>query len=89
MLRQIEQMSFKGKPFTVVAVFYDGSGKLISHCFAGSVRSAREEVLIKTGGAVFIVAVFEGHLIEAEREPYYVEDSIAQIETAGISSEMK
>ena len=63
-----EQIFYEKKPFTVSAIFCDGSGKVIIHCFAADARAARDEALMQTAGAAMIVSVFEGHLVEADIE---------------------
>lgn len=56
------------EPFTVSAVYCDGSGKVISHCYAADARAARDQVLMETGGAAVIASVFAGHLVEADAD---------------------
>ncbi|HEX8069313.1 MAG TPA: hypothetical protein VF546_05145 [Pyrinomonadaceae bacterium] len=69
------QCSFN--PFTVSAVYCDGSGKLISHCYASDAQAARDQVLMETGGAAVIASVFAGHLVEADAATYTVQDDLA------------
>ncbi|MET0645885.1 MAG: hypothetical protein ABW208_04640 [Pyrinomonadaceae bacterium] len=76
------------EPFTVSAVFCDGSGKLIVHCYAADAQAARDQVLMETGGAAVIASVFAGHLVEADVDVRTVrDDSTAETEAAGIASE--
>ena len=75
-------------PFTVSAVFCDGSGKLIVHCYAADAQAARDQVLTETGGAAVIASVFAGHLVEADADVRIVQDdSAAEIEAVGSGSE--
>ena len=75
-------------PFTVSAVFCDGSGKLVAHCYAADARAARDQVLMQTGGAAVIASVFSGHLVEADAEVREVRRDAAE-ETEAVSSEGK
>lgn len=86
--RQTERTYYEKKPFTVSAVFYDGSGKFISHCFASDARAARDDVLMQTGGAAFIVSVFEGHLVEADKKVFPIGENSKQTETVGNVQEL-
>ena len=80
------QCSFN--PFTVSAVYCDGSGKLISHCYASDAQAARDQVLMETGGAAVIASVFAGHLVEADADVHTLQDdSAAEIEAVGSGSE--
>jgi hypothetical protein len=75
-------------PFTVSAVYCDGSGKLISHCYASDARAARDQVLMETGGAAVIASVFAGHLVEADADVHFLQDELAmEIEAVGSGSE--
>lgn len=69
-------------PFTVSAVFCDGSGNIIQHCFAADAQSARDQVLMQTGGAVIIASVFIGHLSEPDEEVRFIDES-SEIEAVG------
>ena len=73
-------------PFTVSAVFCDGSGKLIVHCYASDAQAARDQVLMETGGAAIIASVFAGHLVEADADVRTVQDDSAS-ETEAVGSE--
>ena len=76
------------EPFTVSAVFCDGSGKLIVHCYAADAQAARDQVLMETGGAAVIASVFAGHLVEADADVRMVRDYLAaETEAVGIGSE--
>lgn len=86
---QTEQTFYEKKPFTVSAVFYDGSGKFISHVFAADAQAARDDVLMKTAGAAVIVSVFNGHLVEADKEVFSLNEPFTQTEAAGCSSELQ
>lgn len=72
-------------PFTVSAVFCDGSGKLIVHCYADDAQAARDQVLMETGGAAVIASVFAGHLVEADADVRMVQDDPAA-ETGAVGS---
>jgi len=75
-------------PFTVSAVFCDGPGKLIVHCYAADARAARDQVLMETAGAAVIASVFAGHLVEADADVRMVrDDPAAETEAVGIGSE--
>ena len=80
------QCSFN--PFTVSAVYCDGSGKLIVHCYAADARAARDQVLTETGGAAVIASVFAGHLVEADADVRVVQDDPAA-ETGAVGSGCK
>lgn len=83
MLRKLIETTFREKkPFTVSAIFCDGSGKVIIHSFAEDARAAHDDALMQTGGAAIIVSIFEGHLVEAEIEVTPIHEPITQIETA-------
>ena len=76
------------EPFTVSAVYCDGSGKVISHCYAADAQAARDQVLMETGGAAVIASVFAGHLVEADANVRMVwDDPAAETEAVGIRSE--
>jgi hypothetical protein len=76
------------EPFTVSAVYCDGSGKVISHCYAADAQAARDQVLMETGGAAVIASVFAGHLVEADADVRMVRDyGAAETEAVGIGSE--
>ncbi|MFL6229717.1 MAG: hypothetical protein ACJ741_13175 [Pyrinomonadaceae bacterium] len=80
------QCSFN--PFTVSAVYCDGSGKLVRHCYASDAQAARDQVLMETGGAAVIASVFAGHLVEADADVRTLQDdSAAEIEAVGSGSE--
>lgn len=67
MCRKLSETSFREKkPFTISAIFCDGSGKVIMHCLSEDARAAHDDALMQTGGAALIVSIFEGHLVEAE-----------------------
>ena len=71
-------------PFTVSAVYCDGSGKLVAHCYASDAQAARDQVLMQTGGAAVIASVFAGHLVEADAGVREVrQDSASEMEAAG------
>ena len=75
-------------PFTVSAVYCDGSGKLVAHCYASDARAARDQVLMQTGGAAVIASVFSGHLVEAGAGVREVRlDTAAETEAAGSEGE--
>jgi hypothetical protein len=75
-------------PFTVSAVYCDGSGKLIVHCYAADAQAARDQVLMETGGGAVIASVFAGHLVEADADVRMVQDyRAAETEAVGIGSE--
>lgn len=71
------QTHYGFKPFTVSAVYCDGSGKVINHCFASDAQAARDQVLMQTGGGAIIASVFAGHLLEAETEVLLIQDDSA------------
>jgi hypothetical protein len=76
------------EPFTVSAVYCDGSGKVISHCYAADAQAARDQVLMETGGGAVIASVFAGHLVEADTDVRLVRDCRAkETEAVGIGSE--
>ena len=81
-----EQAQCGFDPFTVSAVFCDGSGKLIVHCYAADAQAARDQVLMETGGAAVIASVFAGHLVEADADVRTVQDDSAS-ETEAVGSE--
>ena len=54
------------KPYTVSAVYDDGLESLIVHCLAADAQAARDQLIMKTGGAVIIASVFDGHLSEPD-----------------------
>ena len=60
------------KPFTVSAVYCDGLETMIEHCLAADAQAARDQVIMKTGGAVIIASVFAGHLNEPDAVVRYV-----------------
>ena len=60
------------KPFTVSAVYCDGLETMIEHCLASDAQAARDQVIMKTGGAVIIASVFAGHLNEPDAIVHYV-----------------
>jgi hypothetical protein len=75
-------------PFTVSAVYCDGSGKLITHCYASDARAARDQVLMETGGAAVIASVFAGHLVEADADVHLLQDELVmETEAVGSGSE--
>jgi hypothetical protein len=77
------QTEYGFKPFTVSAIYCDGSGKVISHCYASDAQAARDQVLMQTGGGAIIASVFAGHLIEAETDVLLVQnDSATETEAA-------
>lgn len=53
-------------PFTVSGVYDDGLEATIVHCMATDAQAARDEVVMKTKGAVVIASVFAGHLTEPD-----------------------
>ena len=75
-------------PFTVSAVYCDGSGKLVAHCYAADAQAARDQVLMQTGGAAVIASIFSGHLVEADAGVREVrQDSASEMEAAGDEGE--
>lgn len=72
-------------PYTVSAVFCDGSGKLIVYCYAADAQAARDQVLMETGGAAVIASVFAGHLVEADADVRTLQDDSAS-ETEAVGS---
>jgi hypothetical protein len=86
--RDNEQAQCSFNPFTVSAVYCDGSGKLISHCYAADAQAARDQVLMETGGAAVIASVFAGHLVEADAHVHTLQDdSAAETQAVGSGSE--
>ena len=72
-------------PFTVSAVFCDGSGNFIQHCFAADAQSARDQMLMQTGGAVIIASVFDRHLTEPDEKVNFLNETeeLLKTEAAG------
>jgi hypothetical protein len=77
-------MCVQKKPYTVSAVYADGSGRLVAHCFAADAQAARDEILCQTGGGVIIASIFEGHLIEADEQVRFLADELNEIEADSI-----
>jgi hypothetical protein len=76
------------KPFTVSAVYWDGLETMIAHCLASDAQAARDQVIMRTGGAVIIASVFDGHLNEPDAVVQYIgQDSLAEEEADGSSGE--
>lgn len=82
------QTQYGFNPFTVSAVYCDGSGKLIVHCYTSDAQAARDQVLMETGGAAVIASVFAGHLVETDADVYLLEDELVmEIGAVGSGSE--
>ena len=60
------------KPFTVSGVYWDGLETMIAHCLAADAQAARDQVIMKTNGAVVIASVFAGHLDEPDSVVRYI-----------------
>lgn len=65
------------KPFTVSAVYADSFEAMIAHCLAADAQAARDDVLMRTGGAVLIASVFAGHLHEPDAIVYELEAEVS------------
>ena len=74
------------KPFTVSAVYWDGLETMIAHCLAADAQAARDQVIMRTGGAVVIASVFAGHLDEPDAIVRYVGQDSPSEEEADSSS---
>lgn len=75
------------KPFTVSAVYSDGLETMIEHCLAADAQAARDQVIMRTGGAVIIASVFAGHLNEPDAVVRYVGRDSPEEEADGSSCE--
>lgn len=75
------------KPFTISAVYWDGLETMIAHCLAADAQAARDQVIMRTGGAVIIASVFAGHLNEPDAVVRYVGQDSSEKEADSSSCE--
>lgn len=76
------------KPFTVSGVYWDGLETMIANCLAADAQAARDQVIMKTNGAVVIASVFAGHLDEPDAVVRYVEQDSSEEEADSNRGEM-
>jgi hypothetical protein len=74
------------KPYTVSAVYDDGLESLIVHCMAADAQAARDQLIMKTGGAVVIASVFDGHLSEPDAVVFQVSQDSKTCEEDAVGS---
>jgi hypothetical protein len=61
----------------VSAVYADSFEAMIAHCLAADAQAARDDVLMRTSGAVLIASVFAGHLHEPDAIVYELEAEVS------------